>query len=302
MNTPPNPLLPYRHAIEANFPHLVVESVALAGEGMDNLALTVNDELVFRFPKIEKAAAKVAVEAALLPELQRGLDVRIPCPEFVGTDPRTGLPFSGYRRIGGVALTPEVLFGLDPAVRAGLFDQIARFVRQLHAFPVDRAARLGLGINDFRADYEGDLRLIRDRVHPSLGRRERDYVERLYGGYLADARHFDYEPAVLHADLSPEHVILDPATQTIAGIIDFGDMEIGDPDYELQWLYADYGDEFLRRHLAHSPHPCPERLRRKLRFFHRANTVIDVLIGLHRNDREIVETALAALKEEVRRA
>ena len=295
-----NELQRYKEAIESCFPDLAVASVTLAGEGMDNVAVTVNDEYVFRFPKIEKAATKVALESALLPELQEGLDLRIPCPELVGTDPRTGLRFSGYRRLDGVPLAPEVLFGLDPAVRASLMEQIVRFVRQMHSFPVDRAAQLGLGTNDFRADYAGDLELIRELVHPRLGQRERDYVERLYVDYLGDARNFDYEPTVLHADLSAEHIIYDPATQAIVGVIDFGDMVIGDPDYEMQWLYADYGDELLRRYLAHNPHPCPGRLLRKLQFFHSANFVIDVLIGFHRNDREILQISLAELRRQAR--
>ena len=69
VSKPPGELRRYREAIESCFPDLVVASVAPAGEGMDNVAVTVNDEYVFRFPKIEKAATRVALEAALLPEL-----------------------------------------------------------------------------------------------------------------------------------------------------------------------------------------------------------------------------------------
>ena len=103
---------------------------------------------------------------------------------------------------------------------------------------------------------------------------------------------------MIHADLSPEHIICDPDTRAIAGIIDFSDMVIGDPDYEMHWLYAYYGDRFLQRYLAFSPHPSPHRLLRKLRFFHRANTVADILIGFHRGDPEIVEDSIAALKKQ----
>ncbi|MDE2802660.1 MAG: phosphotransferase, partial [Chloroflexota bacterium] len=206
MKTSSDEFLRYREAIEGCFPGFVVASAALAGEGMDNVALTVNDEYVFRFPKIAKAAAKVAVEAALLPELQERVDVRIPCPEFVGTDPRTGLSFSGYRRIDGVPLEPEVMFGLDPAVRAGLMEQIVRFIRQVHSFPVDRAALLGLRTNDYEAEYAGDLAQVRELVYPMLEQEEREYVERLYAGSLGDVRNLDFVPTVIHADLSPEHI------------------------------------------------------------------------------------------------
>ena len=289
----------YRESIESNFPGLAVHSISVAGEGMDNLALVVNDEYVFRFPKLEEAAAKIEIKAAVMPALQSSLDVRIPSPEFIGTDPSTGLTFSGYRRIDGVPLEPEVLLDLDPETQTILTEQIARFVRKLHSFPVEQAARLGLETNDFKADYTGDLDPIRELLFPKLDQAERDYVERLYEGYLSDPSNFDYEPTVIHADLSPEHVIYDPAARTIAGVIDFSDMVIGDPDYEVQWLYANYGVRFLKTYLAFNPHPSPDRLLRKLQFFNRANTVVDVLIGFHRDDPEIIEDSIAALKRKV---
>ena len=289
----------YRESIESSFPDFVVHSIALAGEGMDNVAVTVNGEYVFRFPKLEEAADKIGLEAAVLPALQGSLDVRIPSPEFVGTDPSTGLTFSGYRRIEGVPLEPEVLLDLDPETQKSLTEQIARFVRNLHSFPVGEAVRLGLETNDFRADYAGDLRPIRELLFPRLRQAEREFVERLYQDYLSDPGNFDYEPTVIHADLSPEHVIYDPAARTIAGVIDFSDIVIGDPDYEMQWLYANYGDRFLKTYLAFNPHPSPDRLLRKLQFFNRANTVVDVLIGFHRDDPEIIEDSIAALKRKV---
>ena len=289
----------YRQTIEDSFPGLVVDAIDLAGEGMDNVALTVNGEYVFRFPKLEEAAAKIELEAAVLPALQSSLDIRIPNPEFVGIDPRTGLTFSGYRRIEGIPLEPEVLSGLDRDLQTRLSGQIGRFVQQLHSFPVDEAVRLGLRVNDFHADYASDLGPIRERLFPRLSQAEREYVERLYEGYLRDPSNFDYEPTVLHADLSPEHIIYDPVTRAIAGVIDFSDIVIGDPDYELHWLFANYGDRLLETYLVFNPHPAPDRLLRKLRFFDRANTVVDALIGFHRDDPEIVENSIAALRRQV---
>ena len=291
-------LAPFRDAIQTNFPDFVVGSIEFTGEGMDNLALMVNGEHVFRFPKLEEAAAHIELEATLLPELQKMLDVRIPSPEFVGTDPRTVLTFSGYKRIDGFPLEPEVLLDLDSGVQASLVEQIARFVQQLHSFPVGRAAHLGVSTNDFRADYAGDLRPIRELVLPRLSPAERQYVEQLYDDYLGDPSNFDYQLTLIHADLSPEHIIYDPGTLAIAGIIDFGDVEIGDPDYELHWLYANYGDRFLQTYLDLNPHPSPDRLVTKLRFFFRANTIADILIGFHRDDPEIVESSLLLLKKQ----
>ena len=134
---------------------------------------------------------------------------------------------------------------------------------------------------------------------PRLSSAEQLYAEQLYEGYLGDSSNFDYRPTLIHGDLSPEHIIYDKSTRKVAGILDFGDVEIGDPDYKLQWLYAHYGDGFLETDLDRNPHPAPVKLLRKLPFFNRANTVGDILIGLHRDDPEIVETSLALLRSQV---
>ena len=55
MKSSPNELVIYREAIESSFRDLVVDSILPAGEGMNNVALTVNGEYVFRFPKLREA-------------------------------------------------------------------------------------------------------------------------------------------------------------------------------------------------------------------------------------------------------
>ena len=233
-----------------------------------------------------------------MPELQGRLDLRIPSPELVGVDPSTGLTFVGYRWIEGVPLEQEIFSTLGSETQIGLMEQIARFLRDLHAFPIDRAARLGLKTRDFKLEYAGRFESVDELVLPRLSRGERAYVERLYDDYLSDPGNFDYEPAVFHADLSPDHVIFDPPTQAVAGIIDFSDVMIGDPDFDLHWLHESYGDGFLAAYLASNPDPSPSRLLRKLRFFYRSSTVDDILLGFHRNDREAIEGGLAELRAE----
>ena len=42
----------------------------------------------------------------------------------------------------------------------------------------------------------------------------------------------------------PEHIIVDPTTHKLSGIIDFGDMEIADSAYDFTFLRK-YGQNFL---------------------------------------------------------
>jgi aminoglycoside 2''-phosphotransferase len=103
---------------------------------------------------------------------------------------------------------------------------------------------------------------------------------------------------LLHADFSPDHIICNEEKNVIAGIIDFGDIEIGDPDYDLMYLYEDYwGEEFIGELLKYYPHRDTERLMRKLEFFSRCNTIHDVLRGIRRKDDGILQEALEELRK-----
>jgi len=54
---------------------------------------------------------------------------------------------------------------------------------------------------------------------------------------------------------------------SITGILDWGDVCIGDPDYDFSYLYGDFGAAFLRDLAMHYGHEDPDRLVRKAHYF-----------------------------------
>src|SRR6185503_3631143 len=76
---------------------------------------------------------------------------------------------------------------------------------------------------------------------------------------------FANAPHVLHADLSAEHVLWDG--QSVTGILDWGDVCLGDPDYDFSYLYQDFGEDFVREMAREYGHPDPDRLVSKSRYF-----------------------------------
>ena len=76
------------------------------------------------------------------------------------------------------------------------------------------------------------------------------------------------EAVLLHGDLSPDHVLFDRSHQRQSGVIDFSDLTIGDPAWDLLYLYADYGVDFVRRLLRAGALPAsPSVLERVFRFY-----------------------------------
>src|SRR5439155_24588353 len=64
--------------------------------------------------------------------------------------------------------------------------------------------------------------------------------------FLGDPRHFAFSPVLCHGDFSSDHLLVDPTCGALTGVIDFGDVAIGDPAGEFTWR-AEYGETFFER-------------------------------------------------------
>ena len=274
------------------------EPVARLGEGMDSFAVLVGEAFVFRFPKHPEAAAGLRREIALLPRLAPRLHLGIPRFEYVGEYSGTGLPFVGYGLIRGEPLHRPLYDGRPGVTRDGILADLAAFLSAVHTFPVQEAVDCGIALHGGRAGHLEDLRRARDDVLPLLEDTARRDVESQLNAFLEHDANFAYTPTLLHADLWPEHVLFSRALGRLAGVIDFGDVSIGDPDHDLAFLAHRLGPGFIADLLRHHPHTDPARLAEKIRSFALFNAIDDVFIGLDRGDRTLVDSALADLTEQ----
>jgi aminoglycoside phosphotransferase (APT) family kinase protein len=215
-------------------------------EGYDFEVAIVDGEWAFRFPRRAGVEAALEVEIALLPTLARALPVEVPSFEYISREPL----FVGYRAIRGEPLVDE-----DPAGVRG-------FLEALHAFdptglPVDRTD-WGQAYRDQCAEFE---RLVVPVLDPDL----RAEARRLF---RETETLVEFEPALVHADLGPEHLRVQDGR--LAGVIDWGDVRIGDPALDYSWLlngpFADWDVE-------------PE-LRRRARIYHRLAPWYEAHYGL----------------------
>ncbi len=287
-----------RTEIARAFPELPVRDVVFLGAGMDSDAYLVNDEWVFRFPRREAVAHALSREVALLPKLARRLPVATPRFAYIGHQIGSGLLFAGYRIIRGEPLTAELYGSLAHPDQERVLATLAAFLRGVHSFPVADAAVVGVEEFSTREWVGSCWSRGQAQVLPLLAPRDGAALARLIQGFLADARNFAYTPCLLYADFAPEHVLYDDGTRGIAGIIDWGDLATGDPDYDLLYLRQDYGEDFVRRLLGHYPHPEPARLFVKLRVFDACDHV-NTIVASRRNpaERDAIHAAVAALGE-----
>ncbi|WP_169807940.1 phosphotransferase [Actinomadura hibisca] len=276
-------------------PDLVDARLSPLGAGLDSVALlaeTPSGAYVLRLPKEEDGAEGIEREARLLPELS--LDLAVPRFAFTAPNPLGPGRFCCYPVVPGESLTP------DEWAARGLLEadapprQIAAAVEAIHAFPVERARALGVLDRDLRADYADGLAETRAEVAPLLPPDEASALLTAWADYLADDANFTYEPTFTHADLSLDHLLV--TGDRISGLIDFGDIEIGDPDYDLCYLWAEAGPAFVRRVQKHRGRALTPRQEAKLRFWALAELALDVAHGIENDLPTLRDDSLAELR------
>jgi aminoglycoside 2''-phosphotransferase len=289
----------YRQIIEDSVPGLRVETCKLHLSGWDSVALEVNDALIFRFPRPNRpdVEAQLEKERALLPELAKTLPLPIPQFEYVGDGPSgSGRQFVGYCKIDGVELRGDAL---AKAHQETLARQLAEFLSCLHGFPVEQAIQSGLpaaSADDWRRQYEELYQRVSDSVFPLLEESIRAQHMALWEGFLSNDDHFVFQPALIHRDLGSDHILYNSARGALAGIIDWGDMGIGDPAFDFVGLLGDYGREFAEAALAAYQGERDATFWQRMRFYEAIVPVYEVLFGLRLGDETHIRHGLERLR------
>jgi aminoglycoside phosphotransferase (APT) family kinase protein len=226
-----------RRLISSQFPQLQGAPVARFGAGMDNVAYLVADRYVFRFPRRTVVVPLLEREERILPLIADRVPLPIPFPQFVGK-PDFGYPwtFAGYERIRG---TSACSVSLSIEDRMQMARPLGAFLRALHAIDPQIGTDAGLP-----GDELG--RLHHRRRFPLAQER---FGELQAAGLLDDVRPFlaflaEHPPdeereqsCIVHADLYARHFLVD-RTHRLAGIIDWGDVHVGDPALDLMAVHS----------------------------------------------------------------
>jgi len=223
--------------IKEQFPSIQPEKIRLLGVGWDNTAFVVNEDLIFRFPRRQFALPLLEVEWSFLPKLAPQLPLPIPVPEWKG-DPTSQFPWSyiGYRMLPGYTACYANLTEME---RSSLAEPIARFLKILHAVPPD-------GISKCRIIHDNKARINGNQLTEKI---LKNFEELSFLGLLPNKRELErtierlqefrdpVSTTIVHGDLYVRHILLNENHQ-LAGVIDWGDVHLGDPAIDLSIAHS----------------------------------------------------------------
>ncbi len=230
--------------IKENFPAFKDVRIVSEGlEGEDNIAFRTSNGYFFRFAKNDGASRANENEIRLLPALQKSLSVRIPNVEFAAIQPN-GYYFFGYKAIEGVSCTSEMISAMGHNERVVLVRSLANFLIGLRAFSVEQAINAGVVVLDQKEFALKILESFNQSATLEFQEPEKKKIVAAFGKYLSNPENFNFKPALVHADLAPAHIFLNANTCSVSGVIDWSDMIVTDPSFEIQDLYQNFGEDF----------------------------------------------------------
>lgn len=264
-----------RSALATALPGFAVESVVLLGEGLDNVAFEINNDLLVRFsrsPDPERTTREVRLLTAI-----RSISP-LPVPEPVFGPAEAGQDCFAYRKLPGVPLIDAPACATD-RIAATLAD----FLRSLHAVPVEQVRDLvedaDQPLSEWRDDAEETFPIVADRFPGHVRRRIEAFL-------AADPPPGPSTLVFSHNDLGIEHVLVDPRTSEVTGIIDWSDAALVDPAYDFGLLFRDLGPAA----------PPPPDLHDRAVFYARCGMLEDLAYGIETGRRRYADKSVAALE------
>lgn len=249
-------------------------------EGWDSLAVLVDGCWVERRPRRPEVADQLRRETELMPWLAPQLPLPVPIPWMVSETPLV----VRHALVPGKAIeSADAEHGLA----------MGRFLRALHAGPATEAIRHGLApAAETRSSRVAIVSRFRAEVMPLIPVAQRDSALEVLdaaGEFPADT--------VVHADLGPEHVLVDGGR--LAGVIDFGDVHLGDAANDLAWPLYGASADFAEAVAA--AYGLTADLRRRALLWHQLGPWHEVTHGIDIGDDGIVRSGLTGVLERLER-
>lgn len=235
----------YVEYIKNYFPQLkILKIVFNFSDGRYNDIVIVNDEDVFKFSRYDWTAAFLKNEAMVTPLVRQNVSIAIPDLKLISKEA------AKCNFMQGLPLFRDELLLLKRGAQEQIAEQIGTFLKQLHAIPLETVKSYGIGnspVNRARAGWLLEYERIKSKVFPYCGSIEKEVIEQTFQPLIENKEFLKFQPALIHADLTPQNFFFDRKKSGINGITGFALAGIGDPAYDVSVLLDYFGETFVRR-------------------------------------------------------
>ncbi|MCX5923914.1 MAG: phosphotransferase [Candidatus Dependentiae bacterium] len=273
-----------------------VEDIKILGQGFDNVALLVNHNLVFRFPRHSNADIyQLKNENPILQKLQSVISLKIPNPIYIGR-PTSYYPyhFQGYEKIEGVAVYQV---DLTEQELLSCLKNLALFLKQVHSITALQAQNWGLERSGYdHTCIETMLEALQPRIDSIIAQNIFELDLSFIATEIEIAKTIkipDDADCLIHGDLHFKHIIM--KDKKLIGIIDWGDVDINHPVVDFAIIHELFP---VSMHNVFFELYCNIDLKiwQYARFLALKSIITSILCGYDTKDQQLFDAAVQAYK------
>lgn len=227
------------------YPELVNSKFEVDGSGWTNFAVRVDGKYLFRFPRHDEAYNAIAKEYKILEILNKKLPNNIKVPNYIFSNLEGDFPYVGYELIHGTFLVKEVFEELSKEEKEKVLNSMTDFLNTLHSVDYNELGLVQLDPIEWIKDLYNRVQKV---CFKYFDEGLKNKTKELFESFLSDETMHSYKPTLVHGDLTEDHILI---TEDGVGIIDFGDLMVFDPAYDLIWAYIcarDFYEQLLDKY------------------------------------------------------
>lgn len=278
--------------LRQKYPQWAQEKMVINDEGHQNLVIIIGDRFVIRFPR-NREQNSFQLEHMLLPKLKGSLS--IPVPDFIfSSKPGDETIYAICPIIEGICLYDYMFDALAVKEKNELAKNLGTFLTELHMFSLDPwkdhfPESRKLAIQRWKSKWEYVYQQLQLNLFPLIDEKKQTRIRQYFESYFKNPANFSFRPCLIHGDLKYKHLLYNWKDKRLAGIIDFGNMELGDPAYDFEELLVEYGEEFVKQVVHHYNVQMDVNFFERIRFYSVAMRFADFLSIKRRGEGEMTD-------------
>lgn len=228
--------------LKLRHPLLNISHFTVNQSGWANLVIEADDTWIFRIPRNQPAKDKIEAEKYILDKLNK-LKVNYRIPRYFHVSMEEDLSYVLYKKVQGVFIDKDWINNANQPVLELLASKLAEFLQTLHSLS---CPNINLSLNVWNSKRWVSLRdEVTIKAKDILSLTQVNSVIHLIDDIASF--HAEISPfyCPIHGDFSEDHILVDTSNEYNLGVIDFGDVEIGDPAYDFAGLALSFGYEFM---------------------------------------------------------
>ncbi len=238
------------NTVNTRYPDIKKSRINQITSGQNNFLFSVNDELMFRFPKNDFNMNKLLKEYEFLNKLKDEMLLTIPYTKELVLGKTYKDTYLVYKKIEGKPLRQDIFKTVDD--EKVLAKQLAVFLKKLHSETITEKFD-GLLLEVDVLEYWKDMHeRFTNKLYEFMTDKSIKEMDQNFNRIFETLRK-DFKTTVIHGDFGPSNILYEGQTSKISGIIDFSEMMISDPAYDIASLIGPfgYGVDFAKEMTKH---------------------------------------------------